>query len=91
MEKIMDADAKKILKDAVKGMNPQDAQAAALWFLLIIMVFTIVWYIVASWVTLLAVNALFGPVVAVEFPQMLAVAWFLYLIRNFNFAVKAKE
>jgi hypothetical protein len=47
------------------------------------------WYLGASWLTLHAVNALFGQVVAVEFPQMFAVAWFIFLIRHL--VGKAKE
>lgn len=85
----MDTDAKKILKDAVKGMNPQDAQAAAIWFLGLITVFMIAWYLIASWITLTAVTVLFGPVVEIGFTQILSVAWFIYLIRSFM--SKAKE
>ena len=85
----MDVDAKKILKESLKGMNPNDAKAAALWFIVFITIGMFLWYLGASWLTLHAVNALFGQVVAVEFPQIFAAAWFIFLIRHL--VSKAKE
>ena len=56
----MDADAKKILRESLKNMNPDDAKAAAFWFIAFITVGMFLWYLGASWLTLHAVNALFG-------------------------------
>jgi hypothetical protein len=75
--------------EAVKGLNKDQAQKMLGWFVVVAILFNILWYGAGAWITLLVVNVLFGPVVAVEFPQILAVAWLMYLIRHLTKADKS--
>lgn len=73
---------KNAFNEAVKGMNKEQASKAVFWFFLVAVLMNILWYGVGSWVTLLAVNVLFGPVVEIATGSILAVAWLMYLIRH---------
>jgi hypothetical protein len=85
----MDVDAKKILKESLKDLNPNDAKAAAVWFVIFVVILMFLWYFSASWLTLHAVNILFGEVISIEFPQIFAAAWFIFLVGHF--VSKAKD
>lgn len=71
---------KKAFTEATKNLTKEQAGKMVVWFIFVTVMLDVIVYGVASWLTLFAVNVLWGPVVAVEFPQVIALAWILYMI-----------
>jgi len=76
-----DGTFKKAYENAIEGLTPEQAQKMLLVFVLVAMVINILWYGFLAWGTLFAVNVLFGVAVPIEFPQIFAVAFIIFIAR----------
>jgi len=73
---------KNAFNEATKHLNKEQAGKMVFWFFLGAIFINVIWYGLGSWITLLAINALFGPIIEIGIEQLLGVAWFMYLTRH---------
>lgn len=70
-------------KEATKDMTSQQAGKMLVWFVIIATAINATFYLGISWLTLLAVNVLYGPIIDIGFTQVFALAWVFYIVNYF--------